>query len=297
MPRDEPDVELPFVDPRQIADSCRETAAQNGLQPAAVEKDLYLTRLIWALAETHSDSLLLKGGTCLSKCDLGYHRLSEDADFVIPWSGHLEHKGTNAFHLNRVRDTLRRIAPVVGINFGNPEGERFRRGSHVLWEVTYPSEFGPGGITVEVSLRPVLRPPRRTALRQLLQGPLFTAYERAYCWALDAAEVRAEKVRAALTREEPALRDFYDLGLFARIGADMASEEFVTLVDAKLAEVKTAPLRQQPPGFGLTAAQRRQLGGSGQRLLAAVVRRTEPVFELDTVLDYYDRLWHPESRL
>ena len=64
-------------------------------------------------------------------------------------------------------------------------------------------------ISVEVSLRPVLRPGRRADLRQLLDDPLIGDYSEAFCWALDADEARAEKVRAACTRE--AIRDFYDL--------------------------------------------------------------------------------------
>jgi hypothetical protein len=73
---------LPELD--ALADLCRETADKERLQPWSVEKDFFLTRLIWTLAEIHGDRLLLKGGTCLSKCDLGYHRMSEDVDLVIP---------------------------------------------------------------------------------------------------------------------------------------------------------------------------------------------------------------------
>jgi hypothetical protein len=75
----------PAPDPERLADECRETAALEHLQPGAVEKDFHLTRLIWGLADVCGDSLLLKGGTCLSKVDIGYHRMSEDADYVIRW--------------------------------------------------------------------------------------------------------------------------------------------------------------------------------------------------------------------
>ncbi len=74
----------PLPDARRLADACRRTAALQRVEAATVEKDFYLTRLIWALAENQGDRLLLKGGTCLSKVDLGYHRMSEDADFVVP---------------------------------------------------------------------------------------------------------------------------------------------------------------------------------------------------------------------
>jgi hypothetical protein len=39
-----------------------------------MEKDFYLTRLIWAFAQELGDQMLLKGGTLLSKVDLGFFR-------------------------------------------------------------------------------------------------------------------------------------------------------------------------------------------------------------------------------
>jgi len=104
------------------------------------------------------------------------------------------------------------------------------------------------------------------------------------------SEVRAEKVRAAFTREEPQIRDFFDLGLLARSGADMDSKEFRKLVDAKLAELSAVPLAEQPASFGLSPARRKALQAD-QKLLQSVVRIDEPAFDLQTVLDYYNHLW------
>ena len=67
-----------------LADLCREVAESERLQPHVIEKDFYLTRLLWALGQELRDQLLLKGGTLLSKVDLGFLRMSEDADFIIP---------------------------------------------------------------------------------------------------------------------------------------------------------------------------------------------------------------------
>ena len=81
---------------------------------------------------------------------------------------------------------------------------------------------------------------RRSPLGQLLKDPLAGNYADAFCWALDAMEARAEKVRAALMRT--AGRDFYDLGLLVRKGVDMSSASFLALVNQKLSELKTPPL-------------------------------------------------------
>ena len=134
----------------------------------------------------------------------------------------------------------------------------------------------------------MLRPPRRVHLHQLLTSDLVPGYQDACCWALDYDEVRAEKVRAAYTRGE--IRDFYDLHLLAAAGVDMESDDFIALVDAKLAEVKQAPIRDQSTAFGLTAARRAAVRASGKGL-AAVVRLDEPDFDLDAVIAHYERLW------
>lgn len=201
----------PLPRPSLLSDACRREAAKQGFDPLVIEKDFYLTRLIWALTQERGPMLLLKGGTCLSKCDLGFHRMSEDADLVIPWSSSTSHRGTNAYYTNQVRDALRAIVPEVGIALHTFDGERFERASHIIWTATYSSELSPnrvGSIAIEVALRPVLRPPRQVRLAHLLSGRLMATYAAASCWALDAAEVRAEKVRAACTRTEPAIRDF-----------------------------------------------------------------------------------------
>jgi len=268
-----------------LADHCREAAHRERLQPWTVEKDLFLTRLIWALAGVHGERLLLKGGTCLSKCDLGYHRMSEDVDLVIPGQPQAD-RGSNYRRMNVVARSLGRLESSVGTRLLSFDGERHERGAHALWELRYPSAFLPersSVIVVEAAIRPALLPPRRASLRQILSADAVAGYEAAYCWALDASEVRAEKVRAAFTREEREIRDFYDLGLLARSGADMASRGFCRLVDRKLAEVDARPLSRQPPTFGLTARQRTEVN-AGRRSLQSVVRVDEPEFDLDAVL-------------
>ncbi|MCC7104404.1 MAG: nucleotidyl transferase AbiEii/AbiGii toxin family protein [Chloroflexi bacterium] len=281
----------PLPDLDLLADECLETAALERVQPAAVEKDFHLTRLIWGLAETCGDGLLLKGGTCLNKVDFGYRRMSEDADLVIPWSRHLRHRGINASHVNSVRDALRKLAPEIGLRFPNIEGERFNRNSHAIWELHYDGRFPPTTLVLEVSLRRVIRPPRRARLNSLLQGPLTAGYGDACCFALDADEVRAEKVRAAFTRETPEIRDFYDLEVLAALAADLTSPAFVELVDQKLAEMKRGPLADMPPSFGLTPAQRAHLSGPGLVRLAAVIRTDEPAFDLERMLARFNQLW------
>lgn len=279
-------------DQQQLGDWCRETSSRERVQPWTVEKDFFLTRLIWGLAQVHEGNLLLKGGTCLSKVDLGYHRMSEDIDMTIPGIP-TRHKAINVRPVNEVARSLRAIGQEVGIELIDFDGTRSEKGAHAIWEVRYPSFFLPASsaiITVEAAIRPVYLKPRKAHLLQLLPEDLLPGYAEAQCWALEFAEVRAEKVRAAFTREEPQIRDFFDLGLLARSGADMDSKEFRKLVDAKLAELSAVPLAEQPASFGLSPARRKALQAD-QKLLQSVVRIDEPAFDLQTVLDYYNHLW------
>lgn len=273
-----------------LADLCRETAARERLQPQVVEKDFYLTRLLWALGETLGDKALLKGGTLLSKVDLGFKRMSEDADLVVPRPPSSE-KRSNVMALNEVRDALKRTAGAVGVRLTFPDGQHSERGAHRQWELDYESDLGPSSIKVEASLRPALRPPRRVRLAQLLaEDSLLGSYAPAFCYALDADEARAEKVRAAFTRE--AIRDLYDLEQLARAGADLSSRRFVRLVDAKLAELDAPPLRKQPRSFGAAVGHRRRTReASVRRELQAVLRIDEPMLDLDAMYERFNELW------
>jgi hypothetical protein len=272
-----------------LSELCLEAANREGIQPFAIEKDYYLTRLIWALAREFGEALLLKGGTLISKVDLGYRRMSEDVDLVIPWDRPRSHKGINAAHVNKVARGLQVIAPTVGLRFESFDGERFEKSAKVIWNLPYESSFGLYSIDLEVALRPVLCAARRAPLRRLLADPLLGDYSAAYCWALDADEARAEKVRAAFTRD--AIRDFFDLEQLALAGCDFQSAAFLSLVDRKLAEMKAPPVAQQLPSFGLTEQRRKNLEANRRKGLQAVVRATEESFDLDAMLARFDSLW------
>jgi hypothetical protein len=281
--------QLPALpDHELLADLCREVAANESVQPFAVEKDFYLTRLIWALAQEVGDRLLLKGGTLLSKVDLGYRRMSEDVDLVIPGLP-TRHGGMNAASTNPVRDALRRLVPVVGLRLENHNGEPSASGARVIWTLKYDSSFGPQSIDVEVVIRPVLRPPRCAPLRQLLNDDLVGDYSEAYCWALDADEARAEKVRAAFTRRE--IRDYYDLDQLLAAGNDFTSDLFRALVDQKLSELRAPLLSDQSDSFGMTSAQHEQLKTQTRKGLQAVVRADAEPFDLDAMLARFKETW------
>jgi len=289
------EVTLPPLPPRDLlADLCRVAAARDNVEPQLIEKDFYLTRLLWALSDKLGNELLLKGGTLLSKVDLGFFRMSEDADLVLPAKPSRQ-KSLNVRRISRVRDALKQQAELIGVRSRHPGGAVSEKGAHAIWELDYPSDFGPQGFQLEISIRPALRSPRMATLRQLLRDPLIGDYAQGTCWALDADEARAEKVRAAFTRT--AIRDYYDLDRLLEKGFDFTSPAFVELVDLKLAEVDAAPLNDQPPSFDLDREHRQRLDASHNRDLIPVLRKGAPAFDLDAMLSRFNRLWGPDGPL
>jgi predicted nucleotidyltransferase component of viral defense system len=278
----------PLPDRSLLADLCRETAAIERVQPQLVEKDFYLTRLLWALGQHFGDALLLKGGTLFSKVDLGFLRLSEDADLVLPGTPS-RRSSQNVGRMRRVSDAIAEISGAVGVTVPFPAGQLHHQASHGVWQLEYASEFGPQRIMLEASIRPVLRPPREVPLRQLLADPLAGDVKGATCFALAALEAHAEKVRAAFTRD--AIRDFYDLDRLLAAGADLSSPEFLALVDGKLEELHAVPLARQGRSFALDANRRRVIEAGLARDLPAVLRADAPAFDLDAMLARFDVLW------
>jgi predicted nucleotidyltransferase component of viral defense system len=99
-----------------LADLCREAAARERVEPQLIEKDFYLTRLLWALGQRVGDALLLKGRTLLSKVDLGFFRMSEDADLVLPGTPS-RRSAQNVERMHGVRDA-RPVRPSLAPHLG-----------------------------------------------------------------------------------------------------------------------------------------------------------------------------------
>jgi hypothetical protein len=281
-----------WPDPADLREACDAAQEEGRAFAAQAEKDFALGRLLWAIGDEFGDELLLKGGTCLSKVDLGFHRVSEDADFVKPWPAaqidDLEVAKWYAHALPRIR----KAAAEAQLDLdGGPGIFREQNRNLRSFRLRYPSVYGMGNaesLLLEISPRPVLRTPRRVRLQSVVRGQIQTQHADASCFALDADEVRAEKVRAAFTREE--IRDFFDLGLFLG-NSDLISDAFIDLVDAKLDEWPAPRLRDQPANFGKSGIEIKRLRASVPTNLVPQLPPDTPAFSLDAVLTAYNDLW------
>ena len=157
--------------------------------------------------------------------------------------------------------------------------------------VTYPSVFlseEPSRIKIEVGLRETtLMPPVQTKARTLLLNP-FT--RKALVSNIDVItltmeEAIAEKLRAALTRLDPAIRDFFDIDyLVSQHKIDLTDQHLLQLVAEKLKVPGNPPIDLSP-------ARKEKLETQVNTELKPVLRPSDfESFNLDRVFDIATRV-------
>jgi predicted nucleotidyltransferase component of viral defense system len=214
------------------------TAAGTGFPPRLIEKDYFASALLADFAGV--EGLVFKGGTCLAKVHVDFYRLSEDLDFTLPLPGTAS-RSERSERANRTKEAFatipretpcfHRMEPLRGGN----------RSTQYVGKISYVSVLNgqEESIKVEVSLRePLLAKAMSGSARTILLdpvsgGPLVAPVPLA-CISL--MEAFAEKFRAALTRREAAIRDFFDIDYAVRkLSLSPRSAELVDLVRKKLA--------------------------------------------------------------
>jgi len=191
------------------------TAAQTGFSERLIEKDYFCTVLLAYLASVKGPPPVFKGGTCLAKIHAEFNRMSEDLDFVIPVK-------TTCSRSERSRRAagLKEHLSVVSMEEPHLRVTKPLRGANqcrqYLGTISYASlvQGGEDTIKVEVGLREPLITPAvtgsaRTALLDPISGESLVPLVTLPC--MSKPEAFAEKIRAALTRREVAIRDFYDI--------------------------------------------------------------------------------------
>lgn len=226
------------------------TAAQTKFTARLIEKDYFCSLVLHHLSAALPD-LLFKGGTCLAKVHLGFYRLSEDLDFAIPmpFDATRTARRQRVVQLKKVVETIgdqlqgfRFINPLTGANDSAQYGA----------VVGYPSRLFPGeeAISVEASLRePLLTSAVQGNAHTLLLDPISgTPLASAFpVRCLSREEAMAEKLRAALSRREAAIRDFYDIDhAVRRFGFDVHDANVINLLKKKLTVPGNSPVDTSP---------------------------------------------------
>jgi predicted nucleotidyltransferase component of viral defense system len=215
------------------------TAQRTAFAARLIEKDFFCSMLLEFLASA-SDALVFKGGTCLAKVYAEFYRLSEDLDFVIstPIDAKRAERSKRAAALKQAIAELARllpafsmVQPLMGAN----------NSTQYIAVVGYKSQIGErqDTIKVEVGLRePLLTPVQVGSARTILLNPVSDRplLEPVPLPCISKIEAFAEKLRAAMTRRDVAIRDFYDIDFaLRRLDIHMSDEELVKLVGQKLA--------------------------------------------------------------
>ncbi len=215
------------------------TTAETRFLPRLIEKDYFCTLLLNQLAESPG-FLVFKGGTCLAKVHAGFYRLSEDLDFAIPTPVTTtrtqrriltsELKMTIA-RLTRDSKNFRVIEPLIGAN----------NSTQYITAIGYKSLITSEeeSIKIEISLREPLLTGifmgnvQTLLLNPISHKPLMPGFPIP---CLSKSEAMAEKMRAALTRREAAIRDFFDIDYSMRkMDFQPMAEEMIDLVQQKIA--------------------------------------------------------------
>jgi len=259
-------------------EALRITQTETGFVARLIEKDYFCSLLLEFLAA--AEGLVFKGGTCLAKVYADFYRLSEDLDFVIPTPEEASRSERSRWTvgLKAAIPTLPRQCPVFRLL---QPLTGFNNSTQHIAVVGYTSFLGEQQetIKIEVGLRePLLTPAREGTARTLLLDPVSgkPLVKPVPVRCVSQEEAFAEKFRAALSRREAAIRDFYDIDhAVRRLGLRPGKPEFVGWVRRKLAIPGNAPVDVSPARL---AALRPQL----ESQLKAVLRaRDFSEFDLD----------------
>lgn len=226
------------------------TAAETGFAPRLIEKDYFCTVVLEHLM-TSGAGLVFRGGTCLAKVHAGFYRLSADLDFLIPTP-------VGATRADRRDRVARSKAAVSGIAGEQPALRRINgltganQSMQYVGSVSYSSLLGAQeeSIKIEVGLRePLERPAIEGEAKTLLLDPVSAepAAPPLALTCLSWDEAMAEKLRAALSRREVAIRDFFDVDhAVRRQGLRVRNAALVELTRRKLAVPGNEPVDVSP---------------------------------------------------
>lgn len=214
------------------------TANMTGLNSQLVEKDYFCSVLLSVLYSDES-SLVFKGGTCLSKVYGGFYRLSEDLDFMISTPSDSS-RSLRRKTIEPLKKIVGRVSDVLPF-FTFLEHLTGRNNStQYIAQVQYRSSIRPvpATIKIEIGLREeLLTLPQKARVKTLLNDPFSRkpAVQEFSVLCMSPEEAYAEKLRAALTRKDLAIRDFYDIDYAVQgMGLDLSKKHFLDLAIRKL---------------------------------------------------------------
>ncbi|MBI5701625.1 nucleotidyl transferase AbiEii/AbiGii toxin family protein [Candidatus Saganbacteria bacterium] len=257
-----------------------------------LEKDYYLTVILNNLHDRLSDKLVFKGGTLLNKVHLNYHRLSEDLDFSYYGEEDLTKRSNRSAAIAPIKEKMPGFLSSLDLRSDKPKGEGFNSSKQYVFNAFYPSVITnkEGNIKIEISLRqkPYDRPAYNVVhhfYKDPFTGRNLIPENKILSLSLD--EAVAEKLKAAITRKDPVIRDYYDLWHIAEAGFDFHKRHFLELFKKKLKdEDHHGDFKDK---FGLSENKLDLLTRQVETDLIPVIRIDE-VFDLNKVFSRFNKI-------
>lgn len=201
-----------------------------------LEKDFLLTLILIKLWEKYPD-LIFKWWTCLNKVYFPYYRLSEDLDFII---NHNKWASARKTLLRKYENIFVEELKVLWLRLQSKDkGDSYKLALYVF-EYTSIIDNSLGMIKIDISLKNNLElnaipgEIQSIYIDKLLEEPFFWKH---YINCIDLKESTAEKLRAALTRWKPAIRDFFDIWYIKNYSDfDFTNKKLLELIEIKLKE-------------------------------------------------------------
>jgi len=218
-------------------------AKQNAIeQTDMLEKDLILHQILTDLSQSEFflNNFIFKGGTCLTKCYLGYYRFSEDIDFT--WKNQTIFEDKSQMQIRRLlSETIDKVGLIFegiakkrALDFKCDKQDRHYvelGGSNKIctFKIWYHAETLNVESFVKVQMNFVEKlcfTPQKGTLSALPCKEndellfLFPEYAEYFqtinLWVYNTREIICEKVRSILTREGFKARDFLDVYLICK---------------------------------------------------------------------------------
>lgn len=278
MDRDKLEKIIPFI------------AEKHHFRLETIEKDYYLTIILNSIKSHLSENLVFKGGTLLNKIHLNYHRLSEDLDFTLFSPEGLETRSKRSRAMAPIRESMPALLKHLELKSEKPEGEGANNSTQYVFNISYPS-FITGkdeNIKLEISLRQMpVEKPVYNVINHFYKDP-FTKKDlipQNKILSLTYNEAVAEKLKAAITRKEVAIRDYYDLWFISEAKFDFKNRQFLSIFRKKLNEEKYRA--NYSNNFGLDQNSIELLYQRIETELLPVIRKDES-FNLDKVFERFN---------
>lgn len=286
-----PEVSFPYpheTDPDIFRESLSYSEGVTGFTASLIEKDYYCSLILHHIFDRKT-FLVFKGGTCFSKVYADFYRLSEDLDLVIPVSVDTprNQRRSKMDPMKKIFDELPAVIPGISVSRpfrGHNESRQY------IGSLEYPSAVmdRQERIKIEIGIREPLilssvTGETRTIAVNPFSGrpllPVFTVH------AMNMKEAYAEKVRAALTRKAPAIRDLFDLFYAVhKMKLDLDAPDFLIMVKKKLDIPGNTPV-------DISLEHKRELGRQLEGQLRPVLRPADfDRFNMDEAFELIGRI-------